>query len=320
MSNVIETIGNAGVLPVVNVPNKELAVPLAKALLDGGLTALEVTLRSADSLESIKAIKEACPQLVLGAGTVLTVDIAKQAIAAGVDYVVSPGYDTELIDFCLENGMPIVPGCSNPSEIQDGLKRGLTVFKFFPSELSGGVDAIKLISGPFPQAKFLPTGGITFANLSSYLSLPCVLACGGSFMAPAAMVKNGEFDKITDLCKKSVDISLGFELAHVGVNHKNGDDALKTAEILSDIFRFATRKCSASSFAGTAVECMNHETYGDKGHIGFSTISMPRAMKYLADKGIEFDEGSIKRDAAGNITCIYFKEQVAGFALHIVKK
>lgn len=138
-------------------------------------------------------------------------------------------------------------------------------------------------------------------------------------MATAAQLKNKEFDKITASCRKAVEISLGFKLAHVGINHTDADEAYSSAEKLAGIFNFGVRKCSSSTFAGTAAECMNNERFGEKGHIGFSTNSMPRAMAHLASKGVEFDESSIKRDASGNISCIYFKEQIAGFAIHIVK-
>lgn len=319
MKDVVKAIENAGVLPVINITSEDLAEPLAKALIDGGLPLIEVTLRSDCSLNAIKIIKEKFPQMTIGAGTVLTKEYVDKALSAGADYIVSPGYDPELVEYCNQLNVPITPGCSTASEIQDAIKKGVKIIKFFPAELSGGLVALKLLSGPFPNVKFLPTGGITFDNLGSYLGFDKIIACGGSFMAPAAILKNKEFDKITAFCKKAVQISLNFKLAHVGVNHTDADGAYSAAQAISDIFDFAVRKCSSSTFSGTAVECMNNERFGEKGHIGFSTNSMVRAMAYLSSKGIEFDESSIKRDSAGNITCIYLKEQISGFALHIVK-
>lgn len=319
MKDVVGAIEKSGVLPVINITAEELAEPLAKALIDGGLPLIEVTLRSECSLNAIKIIKEKFPEMTIGAGTVLTTDAVDAALAAGADYIVSPGYDRELVKYCNSLNVPITPGCSTASEIQDAIKYGVKIIKFFPAELSGGLAALKLLSGPFPNVKFLPTGGINYDNLGNYLGFDKIIACGGSFMAPAAMLKNKEFDKITELCKKAVATSLGFKLAHVGINHKDGEEAYSAAEQLAGIFGFGVRKCSSSTFAGTAAECMNSERFGDKGHIGFSTNSITRAMAYLSAKGVEFDEDSIKRDAAGNITCIYLKEQVSGFALHIVK-
>lgn len=315
-----EKIEALGVLPVINVTSEELAQPLAKSLIDGGIPAIEVTLRSECSLKAIEIIKSSFPEMTVGAGTVLSIESVDKALAAGADYIVTPGFDEEIVGYCINKGVEVVPGCSTASEIQRAVKMGLRVLKFFPAELSGGIAAVKLLAGPFSGVKFLPTGGITFNNLGEYLKCDKVAACGGSFMATADQLKNRKFDEITAACKKALDISLGFELAHIGINHKDDAAALKTAEILASIFNMNVRKCSSSTFAGNAVECMNSEKYGDKGHIGFATNSMTRAMSLLASKGIELDPDSYKYDAAGNITCVYFKEQVAGFALHIVKK
>ena len=203
-----EKIASAGVLPVINVPSESLAAPLAKALIDGGMAALEITLRSDCSLAAIRSIKAAYPEFIVGAGTVLTPSDADAAIDAGADFIVSPGLDPELVVHCQSRGKLIVPGCATPTEIQFAtVKCGLTVLKFFPAELSGGVDAIKLLSGPFPTVRFVPTGGITMDNLASYLCCDKVLACGGSFMAKAEEVKNGKFDEISTACRRALDIA-----------------------------------------------------------------------------------------------------------------
>lgn len=319
MKNVAEVIEKSGVLPVINITAEELAEPLAKALIDGGLPLIEVTLRSECSLKAIKIIKEIFPEMTVGAGTVLTREAVDQALEAGADYIVSPGYDPELVDYCNSVNVAITPGCSTASEIQDAIKKGIKIIKFFPAELSGGLAALKLLSGPFPEVKFLPTGGINYNNLGEYLGCDKIIACGGSFMATAAQLKAKDFEGITESCKKAVKISLGISLAHMGINHDNGDEAYKTATLISEVMGLEVRKCSASTFAGTAVECMNSNRFGEKGHIGFAVNSIVRAMAYLSAKGIEFDNESIKRDSKGNITCIYLKEQFAGFALHIVK-
>lgn len=320
MENALEKIQSLGILPVINIPEEELAVPLANALTDGGIPAVEVTLRSDCSLSAISRIKNEFPEMSVGAGTVLSLEALKDALSAGADYIVSPGFDREIVEYCVLNGIPTVPGCSTPTEIQAAVKAGLSTVKFFPSELNGGLSAIKLVSGAFPNVKFIPTGGMNFDNIGEYLSCGKIAACGGSYMATSAQLKNREFDKITEQCRKAMGISLGFRLAHIGINHKNGEEAEKTAQLISGIFGLPVRKCSASCFAGEIAECMNSERFGEKGHIGISTKSVFRAMKYLENKGIAFDESSIKRDAAGNITCIYLREQIAGFALHIVKE
>lgn len=320
MKNGMEVIERYGVLPVINVTEIGMAKPLAEALCRGGLPLIEVTLRSDCSLEVIRTIKKAYPDMTVGAGTVLSEQDAEAAISAGADYVVSPGYDAAFVRYCCERQISVVPGCTTPSEIQDAVKQGLRVLKFFPSELNGGLAAIKLLSGPFPEVRFLPTGGIGFGNLESYLSCERVLACGGSFMATSAQLKSGDYDGIEAACRQAVSLSLGFRLAHIGINHENREAATETAHRISEVFGFTERACSTSSFAGNVAECMDHSRYGKNGHIGISTHSMTRAMAFLSDRGIEFDPISAKYDSKGNLTCIYFRQDMGGFAWHIVKE
>lgn len=309
-----------GILPVINVPNVSLAIPVAEALRRGGINAIEVTLRSSDSLESIKSIKSAFPDMTVGAGTVLNVQTVDCAIKNGADFIVSPGYDDEVVNYCVSREIQIVPGCSTPSEMQKAVKLGLKVLKFFPAELSGGIDAINLLSGPFPDIKFIPTGGINFKNLGTYLSNKKVLACGGSYMATKDQIMNGEFDAITDACKKAVDISLGFELAHIGINCKSEDKATNVAEKISDIFRMQPRYMNSAVFAGTAVEAVKSQGWGENGHIGFFTNSIRRAMAYFEAMDIPLNEDGFKYNKNGEISCVYLKDDICGFALHVVEK
>lgn len=319
-SEVINRLSRYGILPVINITELKYTLPLVCALSEGGLPLIEVTLRSEHSLEAIKIIKSEYPDMLVGAGTVLTSQKADEAIAAGADMIVSPGYDRELVRCCNAKNISIIPGCSSASEIQDAVNNGVSVVKFFPSELSGGMAAIRLLSGPFPGVKFLPTGGITLENLGGYLSSDKIIACGGSFMANGEMLKNEDYGAIKNACEASVAASLGFKLAHIGINHDSREEAEKTAKRLAALFGFNTRECSTSVFAGAVAECMENHRFGTLGHIGISTRSMLRAMAYLEKRGGEFDESSFKRDKSGNITCAYFSEEIAGFAIHIVKE
>lgn len=318
--DVMQLIENIGILPVINVTDISTARPLANALVKGGIPVVEITLRSDVSLQAIREIIDEQPECKVLAGTILTIDDAKAAIAAGASGLVMPGYDEEIVDFAIKNGVPIVPGCVTAADIQKGVKQGLKVFKFFPAEKSGGIDAIKLLSGPFKGIKFLPTGGIDYTNLGTYLKEKCVIACGGSYMANAKLLASGDFDAITANCKKAMDISLGFELAHVGINHDGEQEAINTAETISDIFRLNPRYMNSAVFAGTAVEAVKKNSYGEKGHVGFFTNSMTRAIAYFESKGISLNEESIKRNAAGEITCIYLKDDIGGFAFHVVTR
>lgn len=319
----MKKIGNhkqTGILPVINIPEVSVACDIALALRHGGINSIEVTLRSADSLESIKAIKEAYPDMCVGAGTVLDCDTVDKALNAGADFIVSPGYDEKIVDYCISKNVEVVPGCTSPSEIQRAVGKGLTTLKFFPAELSGGIEAIKLLSGPFPKVKFVPTGGINFKNLGSYLECDKVLACGGSYMATAEQIKNRDFAAITAACKKAVDISLGFELAHVGINNKTAEIAISGASTLSSIFNLPVKNGNSSIFTGTAVEFMKSEYYGENGHIGFKTNSMQRALDYFENNEVEIIEESIRYDDKGKLVSAYLKEQINGFAVHVVRK
>lgn len=308
-----------GILPVINIPNVSLAIPVAEALRRGGVNAIEVTLRSSDSLESIKSIKSAFPDMTVGSGTVLNVQAVDSAIKNGADFIVSPGYDDEVVNYCVSRGIQIVPGCTTPSEIQKAVKLGLKVLKFFPAELNGGIDAINLLSGPFPDVKFIPTGGINFNNLGTYLSNKKVLACGGSYMATSEQIKNGDFDSIAEACKKALDISLGFELAHIGINCNSNDEASFTAQTISKIFRLTPRDLNSAVFAGNAVEAVKYQGRGANGHIGFYTNSIERAAAYFASQGFELDESNTKYKNNKAI-CIYLKDEIGGFALHAVER
>ena len=200
-------ISEIGVVPVIKLNNPERdAAPLAKALCAGGVPVAEVTFRAAGADTAIRLRSEACPEMLVGAGTVLTVEQVDAAKAAGAQFVVSPGFDAELVAYCCQIGMPIYPGCTTPSDYHAANKFNLPVVKFFPAEQSGGLAKIKAMSAPFPMFKVMPTGGISLKNLKEYLSCPVICACGGSYMVTADLIDNGKWDKITDLCKQSVEI------------------------------------------------------------------------------------------------------------------
>ncbi len=318
--NVMELISSIGILPVINITDITTARPLATALVRGGVPVIEVTLRNEESLNAIREILDEQPDMKVLAGTILSIEQAQSALDAGASGLVMPGYDDEIIDFAISKGVPIVPGCTDSADIQRGIKKGLSVFKFFPAELSGGIKTLKFLSGPFKSVKFLPTGGMYLSNIGEYLREKYIIACGGSYMATSEMIKNRDFDLITENCKKAVDISLGFELAHIGINHDDESGAVSTAETVSSIFGFAPRYMNSAVFAGTAVEAVKHQGAGEKGHIGFYTNSIERALAYFEKKGIAIDEANIKRNANGKITCFYLKDEIAGFAFHVVER
>ena len=202
-----ERISQIGVVPVIKLNNPQRdAVPLAKALCEGGLPVAEVTFRAAGADEAIRLMREACPEMLVGAGTVLTREHVDKALAAGAQFIVTPGFDPELVAYCQEKNLPIYPGCTTPTDYHAALKFGLEVLKFFPAEQSGGLAKIKAMSAPFPMFKVMPTGGISLKNLKEYLSAPVICACGGSYMVTADLIDNQNWDEIIALCKQSVQI------------------------------------------------------------------------------------------------------------------
>ena len=178
-----------GVVPVVVLNDAKDALPLAKALVEGGLACAEVTFRTDAAEESIRLMSEAYPEMLVGAGTVLTIDQVNRAVKAGAKFIVSPGFDPEIVDYCLENNIPVLPGCITPSEVAQAVKRGLKVVKFFPAEQAGGIAMIKAMAAPYTMVKFMPTGGINTKNLADYLSCDKILCCGGSWMVKGDMIK-----------------------------------------------------------------------------------------------------------------------------------
>ena len=207
MNEMNTKISAIGVVPVIKLNNPERdAAPLAKALCEGGVPVAEVTFRAAGADTAIKLMKEACPDMLVGAGTVLTTEHVDKAIAAGAEFIVTPGLDPEIVKYCVEKNMPIYPGCTTPTDYHAALKFGLEVLKFFPAEQSGGLAKIKAMSAPFPMFKVMPTGGIGLNNLKEYLSCPVIAACGGSYMVTADLIDNQKWDEIIELCKKSVEI------------------------------------------------------------------------------------------------------------------
>lgn len=203
MTKTFEALSRIGVVPVITIDRPQDAVPLARALLNGGIGCAEITFRTASAEEAIQRISGECQEMLVGAGTVLTVQQAEQAIRAGAQYIVAPGFDAAVVDWCQEHGVPVLPGVATPTEINMALARGVKLLKFFPSEEIGGVRMLKALHAPYQEVQFIPTGGIKAHNLAEYLALPNVVACGGSWMATGSMISEGKFDEITRLSREA---------------------------------------------------------------------------------------------------------------------
>ena len=318
--DIFERLYSFGLVPVIKITDKEKAVPLANALADGGLNCAEITFRTACAKEAIAEITKALPDMLVGAGTVLTPEQVDEAMEAGAKFIVSPGLNPRVVKYCIEKNIPILPGCATPSEVEQAIELGLKAVKFFPAEAAGGLNMIKSMSAPYGNIKFMPTGGINEENMLAYLSFDKIIACGGSFMVKDALIDAGNFDEITRLTKNAVMKMLGFKLAHVGINCENKDEATKAAKLLCTLFGLEYKEGNSSTFAGADFELMHAPYLGKNGHIAISTNFAARAKAYLAKQGIEFNEDTAKYDAKGNLKVIYLKDEICGFAIHLVEK
>ncbi len=204
MKDILEKVEKTGIIPVVVLNDVKDASPLAKALCEGGLPCAEVTFRTEAAEESIRIMAEEYPDMFVGAGTVLTIGQVDRAVKAGAKFIVCPGFDPEVVDYCIGKDIPIFPGCVTPSEVAQAVKRGLKVVKFFPAEQFGGVSTIKALAAPYVGMRFMPTGGINAKNLESYLKSDKILACGGSWMVKGDLIKAGKFEEIKALTEEAV--------------------------------------------------------------------------------------------------------------------
>ena len=320
MKKFTEQLECTGIVPVIKLENTDDAVNLAKALYDGGIRCAEVTFRAEGADKVIAQMVKAYPDMLVGAGTVLTVDQCDRAIEAGAKFCVAPGLNPKVVKHCLDKGVPFVPGVANGSQIEQAMELGLDFVKFFPAEQAGGLAYIKAISAPYSSMRFMPTGGVNEQNLNTYLSFKKVVCCGGSWIVPDKLVKAGKWDEITSLCRSAVNKMLDFSLAHIGLNCQSEDEAKAASGAFSNIFGWEQKIGSSSVFSGSAIECMKAPGRGEKGHIAVAANSVRRAVYQLECMGFESDMSSAKYDADGRMTAIYLKNEIGGFAIHLVER
>lgn len=317
--DMIQKLSLAGLVPVIKVEDAADAVPLCRALSDGGLPVAEITFRSDAAEEAIRRVHAELPHVILGAGTVLTPEQVDQAMAAGATYIVSPGLNPTVVSHCKKVGIPIVPGCANPSDIEVALSLGIKTVKFFPAEALGGLELIKAMSAPYVNVTFLPTGGVSEKNLNDYLSFSKVIACGGSWMVPADAVAAKDWKRIESLTRNAVSLMLGLELRHVGINSGSPEKARQDAEMLVKLLGWESKDGNSSMFVGTAFEMMKKPYRGTHGHVAMACNNVARARWHLEQRGFVFDEESAN-EKNGKLMMIYLKDEIAGFAFHLIQK
>ena len=317
----LERIKKIGLIPVVAFENADQAVPAARAMREANLDIIEITMRTAAGIDSIKNVKAQYPDMIIGAGTVLTLDKAKESVDAGAQFVVMPGYQEDIVAWCVENGVACFPGCVTPAEIQLALQKGLKVLKFFPADVYGGIKALSALNGPFGPygVSYIPTGGVDLKNLAEYVQAPFIAAVGGSFLCSSKQLKDGDYAGITKSVAASIDILLGFELGHVGFNTQSPDESEAITKTLVDAFHFPYLPGNSANFAGVAVEVVKSVGLGDYGHVAIKTNNIDRAVYYLEKRGFAVDPSTTKYKD-GKTTAVYLKDQIGGYAFHLLQK
>lgn len=313
--DVLQRIYEIGIVPVIAIDDADKAVPLAKALVRGGLPAAEVTFRTAAAEEAIRRIVAEVPEMLVGAGTVLTKEQADRAIDAGVQFIVSPGFNPEITKYVIDKGMLMMPGTATPGEMEQAMSMGLSVVKFFPAEQNGGVAKLKAVAGPYQNLRWMPTGGVNEKNLLDYLKFNKIIACGGTWMVKKDLIEAENWDEIERLTRQAVQTMFGFKLAHVGINTENAEEAKKAADMFTALFGFAAKEGATNYFMGNnEVEIMKMPFHGKLGHIAISTNTLPRAVAYFKARGFKFREDPFSDTVA------YFEDEIAGFAVHLTQR
>jgi 2-dehydro-3-deoxyphosphogluconate aldolase/(4S)-4-hydroxy-2-oxoglutarate aldolase len=315
MNTILDRLALNGIVPVVVIDDETKAVPLAEALLEGGLSTMEVTFRTSAARNAIAHATKAYPAMLVGAGTVLTVEQAKAAVDAGAQYIVSPGLNSKVVEYCQCNNIAVTPGVATPTEIEAAMEMGLEVVKFFPAEANGGLDYLKAISAPYGKMKFIPTGGIDESNLLLYLKFPKVLACGGSWMVRADLIASKNFKEIQRLTGQAVSKMLGLHLARVGLHHSSASEASASAAVLSSLLRIPVTEKNDSVSVGAQFELL---AAGKSGYVAIGTHFVDRALAYFKRQGINAKEGTLQMKD-GVILSAHLHLGICGFDVCLVQ-
>jgi 2-dehydro-3-deoxyphosphogluconate aldolase / (4S)-4-hydroxy-2-oxoglutarate aldolase len=324
MNEILDRIGEIGIVPVVKIEDSgaasiaEKAIGLGRALVSGGIPVAEVTFRTTVAPDAIKAMSAGVPGLLVGAGTVTSVELAQSAAAAGAAFIVCPAWEEAVVDYCLGRGLPVLPGVSGPDGVARGLAKGLEAVKFFPAEASGGVAMLDALAGPFGSMRFVPTGGIDASNIGPYARCAQVLAVGGSWMVKGDLVEAGDWVGVERLCREAALALHGFSFAHLGVNRDSAEGAKDDAATLASLFGLTPKEGTGSIFMSDFVELMKSPYLGEKGHIAIRCNSVERALAYLKGRGVGVIADSVKGDK-DRIKSAYLELSIGGFAIHLLR-
>lgn len=315
MNNVMEQIHLNALVPVIVLESANQAVPLAGAILRGGLNVAEVTFRTACAAEAIANMTAAYPDMLVGAGTVLTVADARRAVEAGAKFIVSPGFDADVVAWCQQAGVPVIPGITTATEVQRALAMGLDTVKLYPANLLGA-GYVKALSDVYPNLKIMTTGGIGLDNMQEYFQNTAVTAVGGSWLCPKNLIREGQFEKIEEIIRNSINRLFEFKLLHIGLNSQDAQQAQEFGSAFATMFNLPLIELPGAYFAGTMMEIVKKPFLGAHGHIAISTRYMDRAMAYFERRGYSFRPAEGERK---DLVAVYFQQEVGGFAIHLRK-
>lgn len=310
---VIETLSKLGIIPILTLNDPADAVPAVNALKAGGLPAAEVTFRTAAAEEAIRRANAETEGVLLGAGTVLTTEQAQKAVDAGAKYILTPGFNPKVVSWCVEHEIPVLPGCSSPSDIEAALELGVKTVKVFPAEALGGVRFIKAVSAPYTDMGFVPTGGVNASNMNDYFALKSVKAVGGSWLVSADDLKGKNFASIEAKAKQAVSVMLNLRMNHIGINADGADDCARITELVKLLSGDEARDIGWMNIVGSSFEVLYGRSRGTHGHFAINTNSLERAMYHLTLRGFEFNEPL-------GPTAVFMKTTIGGFEVELVQR
>ena len=320
MDAMFKTIHQVGIVPVIKITNPETAVPLAKALDKGGIPVAEITFRTDYAAEAIKRISKEMPTMLTGAGTVTTIEQVDRAIDAGAQFIVTPGFNPSVVDYCIKKGTTVIPGTPSTSDIEQAMERGLKVVKIFPAEAMGGLPFIKAVAAPYAGISFMPTGGINPGNITEYLSFNWVLACGGSWMVDQRLINAGEYEQITNLCQSAVNTVLGFQFHRIGMNASNLEDANKTANVFSSFLGVPSVETNDAYNVDRFFDILKENGKGKHGKLSIVCNSLDRAIFQLKRRGFACELGEEAQQGTLDKRYLCLKENIAGFSVELIER
>lgn len=292
MDYISECIGRTGILPVIVIDDAKQALPLAKAICDGGVNIIEITFRTPCAQEAIRNIRNGLPQMLVGAGTILSEQQLSDALNAGAEFIVSPGFNRGIVERCLQMNIPIFPGCAIPNDIELALGYKLEVVKIFPAEHLGGVPYIKALSGPYGNMKYIATGGINQDNFACYLEYEKVLAVGGMWMVGFDLLRDEKYSMITNNIRECINAMLGFKFASVHIHPVNELNSIGTARRLSGILGLPLEETSSEYMVGDLLRIGKDSLHSSAGQICIETLNLDRSVRYLKERGAVFEFGT----------------------------